>query len=65
MAGRTSAASGEGVAEWPAGWTVFHWARWISWTPFVGMFIARISRGRTIRRFVGGVILVPGTVSLL
>ncbi|MFI7412828.1 BCCT family transporter [Streptomyces sp. NPDC049627] len=65
MAGRTQASSGEGVADWLAGWTVFYWAWWISWTPFVGMFIARISRGRTIRQFVGGVILVPSTVSLL
>jgi choline/carnitine/betaine transport len=65
MAGRTEASSGEGVADWLAGWTVFYWAWWISWTPFVGMFIARISRGRTIRQFVGGVILVPSTVSLL
>ena len=39
---------------WLRGWTVFYWAWWISWTPFVGMFIARISRGRTIRQFVGG-----------
>ncbi|MGK5531144.1 BCCT family transporter [Streptomyces sp. URMC 129] len=65
MAGRTEASSGEGVADWLSGWTVFYWAWWISWTPFVGMFIARISRGRTIRQFVGGVILVPSTVSLL
>ncbi|NUP20551.1 MAG: BCCT family transporter [Streptomyces sp.] len=65
MAGRTEASSGEGVGDWLAGWTVFYWAWWISWTPFVGMFIARISRGRTIRQFVGGVILVPSTVSLL
>ncbi|KDN76067.1 BCCT transporter [Streptomyces olindensis] len=65
MAGRTEASSGEGVADWLAGWTVFYWAWWISWTPFVGMFIARISRGRTIRQFVGGVILVPSTVSLM
>ncbi|MET9973176.1 BCCT family transporter, partial [Streptomyces sp. NPDC006356] len=65
MVGRTEASSGEGVADWLAGWTVFYWAWWISWTPFVGMFIARISRGRTIRQFVGGVILVPSTVSLV
>ncbi|WP_410088744.1 BCCT family transporter [Streptomyces sp. t39] len=64
LAGRTEASSGEGVAEWLGSWTVFYWAWWISWTPFVGMFIARISRGRTIRQFVGGVILVPSTVSL-
>ncbi|MFI1938627.1 BCCT family transporter [Streptomyces purpureus] len=64
LAGRTEASSGEGVADWLGRWTVFYWAWWISWTPFVGMFIARISRGRTIRQFVGGVILVPSTVSL-
>ncbi|WP_231633362.1 BCCT family transporter, partial [Streptomyces clavuligerus] len=65
LAGRTEATGGEGVAEWLGNWTVFYWAWWISWTPFVGMFIARISRGRTIRQFVGGVILVPSTVSLV
>ena len=65
MAARTDSTAGEGVAEWLAGWTVFYWAWWISWTPFVGMFIARISRGRTIRQFVGGVILVPSVVSLI
>ncbi|MDJ1133829.1 BCCT family transporter [Streptomyces iconiensis] len=62
---RTDASSGKDVPEWLSGWTVFYWAWWISWTPFVGMFIARISRGRTIRQFVGGVILVPSVVSLL
>nr|WP_320776434.1 BCCT family transporter [Streptomyces sp. CRN 30] len=65
LAARTEASGGEGVADWLGSWTVFYWAWWISWTPFVGMFIARISRGRTIRQFVGGVILVPSTVSLL
>ncbi|MFF6994660.1 BCCT family transporter [Streptomyces sp. NPDC008313] len=65
LAGRTEASTGKGVAEWLSNWTVFYWAWWISWTPFVGMFIARISRGRTIRQFVGGVILVPSTVSLV
>ncbi|MEV6957786.1 BCCT family transporter [Streptomyces sp. NPDC051207] len=65
LAGRTEASGGEGVADWLSGWTVFYWAWWISWTPFVGMFIARISRGRTIRQFIGGVILVPSTVSLV
>ncbi|MGW7365052.1 BCCT family transporter [Streptomyces sp. NPDC054841] len=64
LAGRTEASSGAGVGDWLGTWTVFYWAWWISWTPFVGMFIARISRGRTIRQFVGGVILVPSTVSL-
>ena len=44
---------------WLGDWTLFYWGWWISWSPFVGMFIARISRGRTIREFVGGVLLVP------
>jgi choline/carnitine/betaine transport len=65
MAARTAATGGDGTAEWLAGWTVFYWAWWISWTPFVGMFIARISRGRSIRQFVVGVILIPSTVSLI
>ncbi|WP_435192042.1 BCCT family transporter [Streptomyces sp. bgisy126] len=65
LAGRTEATSGDDIHDWLGSWTVFYWAWWISWTPFVGMFIARISRGRTIRQFVGGVILVPSTVSLI
>ncbi|MFG3344288.1 BCCT family transporter [Streptomyces sp. NPDC048018] len=65
LAGRTEATSGDNIHDWLGSWTVFYWAWWISWTPFVGMFIARISRGRTIRQFVGGVILVPSTVSLV
>ena len=44
---------------WREGWTVFYWAWWIAWSPFVGMFIARISRGRTVREFVIGVLFVP------
>ncbi|MFN3513598.1 MAG: BCCT family transporter [Phenylobacterium sp.] len=44
---------------WMANWTLFYWAWWIAWSPFVGMFIARISRGRTVREFVIGVLLVP------
>jgi choline/glycine/proline betaine transport protein len=48
-----------------SGWTIFYWAWWISWAPFVGMFIARISRGRTIREFILGVLLVPTLVSFL
>ena len=44
---------------WLADWTLFYWGWWVSWSPFVGMFIARISRGRTIREFIGGVLLVP------
>jgi choline/carnitine/betaine transport len=65
MAARTAATGGDATAEWLSGWTVFYWAWWISWTPFVGMFIARISRGRTIRQFVVGVMLIPSAVSLL
>ena len=65
MSARTDAAGGEGMATWLSGWTVFYWAWWLSWTPFVGMFIARISRGRTIRQFVTGVLLVPSLVSLV
>ena len=44
---------------WIGGWTLFYWGWWIAWSPFVGMFIARISRGRTIRQFIVGVLLVP------
>ncbi|NIK59420.1 BCCT family transporter [Kribbella shirazensis] len=65
MAARTEASGGDAMSTWLSGWTVFYWAWWISWTPFVGMFIARISRGRTIRQFVTGVLLVPSLVSLL
>ena len=51
--------------DFVSGWTVFYWAWWISWAPFVGTFIARISRGRTIREFVFGVILAPSVVSFV
>ncbi len=44
---------------WIGGWTLFYWGWWIAWSPFVGMFIARVSRGRTVRQFVGGVLFVP------
>jgi choline/carnitine/betaine transport len=65
MSARTDAAGGAGMKDWLASWTIFYWAWWVSWTPFVGMFIARISRGRTIRQFVTGVLLVPSVVSLV
>lgn len=45
--------------DWLGGWTIFYWAWWLAWSPFVGMFIARISRGRTIREFLIGVLLIP------
>ena len=64
MMARTNASGDENMDNWLSSWTVFYWAWWISWTPFVGMFIARISRGRTIRQFVTGVLLVPSLVSL-
>ncbi|EOV6294262.1 TPA: BCCT family transporter [Vibrio parahaemolyticus] len=47
------------------GWTAFYWAWWISWSPFVGMFIARVSRGRSVREFIICVILIPSTVCVL
>ncbi|GIU17234.1 BCCT family transporter [Shewanella colwelliana] len=50
---------------WFQGWTVFYWAWWISWSPFVGMFIARVSKGRTIREFLTAVLLVPTFVTLI
>jgi len=50
---------GVGDEAWMASWTIFYWAWWISWGPFVGMFVARISRGRTIREFVLGVAVAP------
>lgn len=52
-------------SDWQNSWTVFYWAWWISWSPFVGMFIARISRGRTIKEFVLGVLIVPSLLTFL
>lgn len=51
--------------EWVGTWTLFYWGWWISWSPFVGMFIARISRGRTIRQFLVGVLFAPAGFSFL
>ncbi|RRW42903.1 BCCT family transporter [Pseudomonas luteola] len=50
--------------DWIGGWTLFYWGWWLAWSPFVGLFIARISRGRTIRQFVSGVLLVPAGFTL-
>ena len=50
--------------DWIGGWTIFYWGWWIAWAPFVGLFIARISRGRTIREFVLGVLLIPTAFTL-
>lgn len=61
----TLAFSGAEGEAWQAAWTTFYWGWWISWAPFVGIFIARISKGRTVRQFVAGVLLVPSTVGFL
>ncbi|MBH8579005.1 BCCT family transporter [Bisbaumannia pacifica] len=56
---------GRDDTTWYHGWTVFYWAWWISWSPFVGMFIARVSRGRTVREFLTAVLLVPTLVTIV
>lgn len=53
------------AAEWQSGWTLFYWGWWMSWSPFVGMFIARISYGRTIRQFIGGTLFAPVGASIV
>lgn len=65
MAGRTGVSADGTAGEWLNSWTIFYWAWWISWSPFVGMFLARISRGRTIREFTIGVLVVPSLVSVV
>ncbi|GKX63789.1 choline BCCT transporter BetT [Pragia fontium] len=55
----------KGTKDWLGGWTLLYWGWWLSWSPFVGMFIARVSRGRTIRQFVIGVMFVPAGFTLL
>ncbi len=55
----------QGEENWQSSWTIFYWAWWISWSPFVGVFVARISRGRTIREFILGVLLIPITILFL
>lgn len=51
--------------QWLGGWTIFYWAWWIAWSPFVGMFIARISKGRSLREFILGVLFVPSLMSFV
>lgn len=51
--------------DWIGGWTIFYWAWWLAWAPFVGLFIARVSRGRSIRQFVTGVLFVPVGFSMM
>ncbi|MBN8204369.1 BCCT family transporter [Microbacterium esteraromaticum] len=60
-----SAFQGEAGEQWQAGWTSFYWGWWISWAPFVGIFIARVSKGRSVREFVIGVIMVPTLLGIL
>ncbi len=62
---KVSASLSPDAADFMESWTTYYWAWWVSWTPFVGMFIARISRGRTLREFVTVVIIVPSVVCLL
>jgi len=52
-------------SEWLGNWTLFYWGWWISWSPFVGIFIARVSRGRTIRSFIGGTLMAPVGASIV
>ncbi|WP_437585157.1 BCCT family transporter [Paramicrobacterium sp. CJ85] len=57
--------TGDAGQAWLSSWTIFYWGWWIAWAPFVGVFIARISRGRTVRQFIAGVLLVPTVVGML
>lgn len=52
-------------SDWVGSWTIFYWAWWISWSPFVGLFIARVSRGRTIREFIAGTVLAPSIAAFV
>tara|TARA_R110001599_G_scaffold64023_3_gene178982 strand:+ start:607236 stop:608771 length:1536 start_codon:yes stop_codon:yes gene_type:complete len=52
-------------SQWVGGWTIFYWAWWISWSPFVGVFIARVSRGRTIREFILGTVVAPSLAAFI
>ncbi|MGP5073836.1 BCCT family transporter, partial [Arthrobacter rhombi] len=61
----TATYTGTAGQEWLGSWTIFYWGWWMSWAPFVGVFIARISRGRTVREFVLGVLAVPTIVSFI
>ncbi|WP_175935382.1 BCCT family transporter [Corynebacterium sp. Marseille-P4321] len=63
MAARTAESADGEAGEFLSGWTIFYWAWWISWSPFVGTFLARISRGRTVREFCLGILLVPAGLS--
>ncbi len=55
----------EGKNEWLQSWTIYYWAWWLSWSPFVGIFIARVSKGRTVREFVMALLIVPTTIGII
>jgi choline/glycine/proline betaine transport protein len=61
----TASYSSGDKSSWFSSWTVFYWGWWIAWSPFVGMFIARISKGRTVREFIAGVLLLPTSVAIV
>ncbi|ERG96824.1 BCCT family transporter [Haloquadratum walsbyi] len=63
--GGAAALGGYTVKGWMGSWTIFYWGWWIAWSPFVGMFIARISKGRTVREFVMGVLVLPSLFSFM
>jgi len=65
MSTDTSAFTGSAGEAWQASWSTFYWGWWMSWAPFVGVFIARISRGRTVREFILGVVLVPALITFV
>jgi choline/glycine/proline betaine transport protein len=65
LAHRTFWMDTQGDGKWLRNWTIFYWGWWIAWSPFVGMFVARVSRGRTIREFILGVLLMPTAVSFV
>ena len=65
LSSRTLPFQGEAGESWLGSWTTYYWGWWISWSPFVGIFIARISKGRTVREFVAGVLAVPTLVTFL
>lgn len=65
MTFHTAGFSGPGALDWLSKWTIFYWAWWISWALHVGTFLARVSRGRTIRQFVGGAVIIPSLGSFV
>jgi len=65
IVGGGAALGGYSVQGWMGAWTIFYWGWWIAWSPFVGMFIARISKGRTVREFVLGVLILPSMFSFV